>query len=205
MASAEQQLADLQELVNVLQQQIVTLGTGLDSSRLEVETLRSQSKTAFDRFEQTEKRIDNSGRNHRNKLVDAKGARPEVYNNDRTKFKQWARRVKAYCNGLTPGMRKVMAQAEQHDYVLTEQYIDDMDIDDAQELDSELYDLLMTITDGESQTMVENTPGEEPGFEAWRKVVRWFDPTNSLNEMDKVNQLISVPRCKKIADVTRAA
>ena len=66
-----------------------------------------------------------------------------------------------------------------------------------------LYDLLLIICDGESQSIVENTKGDEQGFEAWRKVVRWFDPTNSLNEMDKVNQLLSVVRCKKISEITK--
>ena len=109
----------------------------------------------------------------------------------------------AYCKGMHPGFRKVMKWCQEQEDPLTEELIEAIQWDPAVEGNGVLYDLLIQITDGEAQSIVENSTGDEQGFEAWRELVRWFDPTNSLNEMDKVNQLLAVPRCGKISEVMR--
>ena len=130
----EQVLAQLQQTVAILQGQMITLSTNLDESRAEVVVLREQSRVAYDK--QTA-RMDSNGRNHRNRLVDSKSAKPDIFVNDRNKFKHWSRRTKAYCNGLTPGMRKAMVTCEQAKEPIDEKFLDEnLDLDDIAEIDS---------------------------------------------------------------------
>ena len=87
--------------------------------------------------------------------------------------------------------------------VIDEDSMIELQWEPADDADSALYDMLMQVTDGEPQSMVEGAPGES-GFEAWRILMQWYDPCNTNNETDIVNRLISVARCKKPEDIPHA-
>ena len=195
-------LEQLQQTVMLMDGQLRTQAAVIDEAKADIAKLREQSKAAHDQW-LNESSGGSGGRRdkHPMRLMDQKASYPEVFRNERSKFRWWSRRVMAYCNGTYPGFRKVMKWCSEQEEQLEDETIDAIQWEYTDEANGKLYDMLLMITDGESQNIIENTKGEEQGFEAWRKLVRWFDPSNAMNEMDKVNLLLGVPRCKNIAKV----
>ena len=126
------------------------------------------------------------------RLIDQKSAFPDIFRDEKPKFKSWANRVIAYCDGMYPGMRKIFKWVVEQDEELTEDDIESLDWPYASVADNALYNLLQGITDGLSQQTVTCAAGDCSGFEAWRKLCARFDPQNAMNTLDRVRQLANV-------------
>ena len=97
-------------------------------------------------------------------LVDGKAMSPVVYNGIRNEhFKAWAKKVEAFTNTKFDGYRKALEALEK---VLKEQVVDAGVIGSwcwgaAVKADSKLHDMLVLITAGEAQSIVETVPGRK--------------------------------------------
>ena len=109
-----EQLASTMMLMN---QQLQTLATQLEDSKGEVARLREQSEAAHAQWRAGEHHGSGGGdrRGRPMRLFDQKSSYPEVFKNERPKFRSWARRVMVYCNGMHPGFRKVMKWCQEQE------------------------------------------------------------------------------------------
>ena len=135
------------------------------------------------------------------RLLDPKGAKPETFKGDRREIRGWMEWLMAYANSMTLGFRKALKWAAKQTVIIDKDKLLELSWPPVDEADVALYDILITITAGEPRTMVRNAPGEEAGFEAWRTIVQWYDSYNSNNQIEIINQLVSVQRCKRPQDV----
>ena len=66
---------------------------------------------------------------------------------------------------------------------------------------TKLYDLLIQSWIGEALTKIETTPGEEAGFEAWRRLARLCEPTSRLTRIDRLNQITHTTTCSNMKEL----
>ena len=193
----EAQLAELQRAVSTLTQQLQEVTRKADVTTNELQILRdAQAQATADSWSNSP----GGGRappRQNVRLLDPKHSTPEIFDGDRRKIRGWSKRVMAYANSIAPGFRGTMKWAVSQNAPITEEDVSLLEWPVASEASASLYDLRIRITDGEPQTMVEAEDATENGFECWRKIIQWYDSVTANNEMDIVNSLISVTRCKK--------
>ena len=68
----------------------------------------------------------------------------------------------------------------------------------ARESTVQLFNLLTTYTELEPQVMC-NSVDPTKGYECWRKLTQHYDPTCGESELDRINHLLSIPRCKSLS------
>ena len=59
----------------------------------------------------------------------------------------------------------------------------------------QLYALLVSITEGEAATIVENA-GEDNGVEAWRRLTKRFDPNNACRRRAILDMILALVQVK---------
>ena len=166
---AEQQLAQLRMDVRLLQQQ---------------QQAPPQADAREERFE----------------LVDTKNMSPAIYSGTRAEnFKVWAKKIKAYTNAKLPGYRKALECAEKQpkETPIDAGTIASWNWKSGAAADSKLHDMLLLVTGGEAQGIVEAVPGE--GFEAWRLINVRFNTIGELYTYDKMNAMMHQTACKHIS------
>ena len=203
----ELNIQQLQQMVGTMNEQIARLNQALEESAAEivrVKMMTEQTREAVRMGGQHGGGGGGSTQSRPIRLIDHKMGYPEIFKDDKTKFRRWANRVMAYCNGMHPGYRKVLKWCQDQDSPLDQSDIESIEWDPAVEADVSFYDLLQQLTDGMAQATVTCADGDESGFEAWRKLVARFDPQNAMNDLERVRILTNVQRCKKIDDVMYA-
>ena len=102
-------------------------------------------------------------------------------------------------NATLPGIRDLMNWAAPHeseiedDKLLEEAEGRDLEEDQVRRMEIQLYALLVSITENEAATIVENS-GDDKGFEAWRSLNRRFDLHNTNRQRATLDALMARPR-----------
>ena len=110
-----------------------------------------------------------AGGSKRIDLIDTKTMSPDKYTGNRSEnFKAWAKKIKAYCNAKLHGYRRALEESEKVGAkgTIDGNVMTSWSWSEAVEADGRLYDMLLLVTGGEANGIVESVPGR--GFEAWR-------------------------------------
>ena len=109
------------------------------------------------------------------------------YNGDRKAYRGWSKKLMAFCNSKQAGFRKALIPASKQQAPITEEALRGTGWEHSSDANSKLYDLLIGITASDVLLKVETTPGEDQGFESWRRLGRQYDPASCLTKIDKIN------------------
>ena len=112
----------------------------------------------------------------------------------------WARKVRNHLNAHLRGLRSLMLQVETSTNAVTDEHIDELDIPTPDLVSSGIHSFLIGITEGAPNTIVDNALGN--GFEAWRRLVREFDPQSSEHNFGRMQTVMRQPRVKNLKDFT---
>ena len=210
-------MEQMQHALTVMQQSHTDLQTDnlnmrqiIDGLNLEISTLRDQCKQAhtthgnrIEAFESSTPAAVGSAK-EKGWNLENKGGQLKIFNGEeKAKFRTWVKKLKAFCNGKCQGFRKMLRQVEIRKKPIEYEDLINMEMEwqHTWSANAELYDLLVGITESEALSKVEGTPGEENGFEAFRRLTQYYDPLNQLNEVDRIAQMtcLKVKSMKHIA------
>ena len=136
-------------------------------------------------------------------LVDVKTMQPAVFKGTMSEsYKQWAKKVKAFCNSRKPGFRKALEWAELESVPINDDSLTVLTWAPAETANAKLYDMLVMHLADDPLILVENHPGQ--GFEAWRALSRRYDPIGEQFVFDQMTSLLRRDRCKDIGDLPGA-
>ena len=172
LAVAEAAAQTQQQTMQALQQLPATLATALNQAR------GDQKKT----------------------LVDTKGlGKPSVFDNDEKNFLKWARRTQNFMSSVYKGLTPILQQAVDSDDTIVwhtfKNSIIDLNNDELEEMNDQIYHCLMALTDGESFDLVVGS-GEGQGFEAWRKLNRRWDPITAGRSKNLLKGILNPGKAK---------
>ena len=123
------------------------------------------------------------------------------YGGDQKSYRQWAKRLSAFCNSKVDGFRVALVWAEKIQNPITDEDLRNTGWDQIHKANTKLFDLLSLVTNGDALRKVETTPGEAQGFEAWRRLARQYMPTSRLTRIDRLNALMHVEPCSSMKEV----
>ena len=132
-----------------------------------------------------------AGGSKRIDLIDTKTMSPDKYSGNRSEnFKAWAKKIKAYCNAKLHGYRRALEESEKvgANGTIDSQVMTSWSWSEAVEADARLYDMLLLVTGGEANGIVESVPGR--GFEAWRLLNVRYNSVGEMYGYDKMNAIM---------------
>ena len=185
----------LQQRLHLAEQHGIQAAEALDKLRQETD---QALKTA-------NARIDSSGTRHNDKfeLVDVKTMQPTMFKGGvNESYKQWAKKVKAFCNSRKAGFRKALEWAELESVPITEDTMQVLSWAPAEQANNKLYDMLIMHLADDPLILVENHLND--GFEAWRALSRRYDPVGEQFVFDQMTSLLHRERCKNIGGLAGA-
>ena len=100
--------------------------------------------------------------------------------------------MKAYLDCRYSGFRKMLEWAETTEEIVLE-HVDSTQWQYARELNGQLYNFLLTVTELEAQAMINNMD-PTMGYECWRKIAQFYDPPGGEGELDNINVLLNTSR-----------
>ena len=140
-----------------------------------------------------------STKSKQNGLIGNKGAVPAKFTwQPGESVKTWSADFKAYCDGITKGFRTALEWAEAFPGVIDSVALASVKWKYLQEANSQLYDFLIAQPEADANAMVLNIKNG-CGFEAWRTLATWFDNYGRVSELDRLNRLMAMPRCRPTA------
>ena len=133
-------------------------------------------------------------------LIDNKGlGKPSVYDNDEKNFLKWARRTTNFMSSVYKGLTPILQQAVDQDEAIAwhvfSNSIIDVNNEDLEDMNDQIYHCLMALTDGESFDLVVGS-GEGQGFEAWRKLNRRWDPVTAGRSKNLLKGILNPGKAK---------
>jgi hypothetical protein len=120
---------------------------------------------------------------------------------DEAKFNSWAFKVTNYINASVTNARPLMKWALERtldidgNQLHAECQSEGISDEDGDQVQRQLYALLVSITEGEAATIVENA-GDDNGLEAWRRLTKRFDPNNAGRKRAILDTILALPRVK---------
>ena len=188
------------EIVALQQRLLLAEQHGVQAAKA-LEKLRSETDAAF---KQANARIDGGyHREDRLELVDVKSMLPNVSKGSADEsYKQWAKKVKAYCASRNDGFRKALAWAEAETVPVDENSLTALAWAPANAAYAKLYDMLVMHLADDPLILVENHLNQ--GFEAWRALARRYDPVGEQFVFDQMTSLLHRERCKSIGELPAA-
>ena len=182
-------MATMEESVAQLQQQMQQVIGQLSDARNELTAERTRN-TEFARVATAlEELTKKSNQPHQPRLVDTRGVGlPKAFGNAKAEelekgFTVWKRKMENYVVSVFPGMKEPLEWAETHLTPIDTEAMfkafgggaDLIDqVEDLQSKDHQLFCVLVQQTEGEANDIVSNS--QNRGLEAWRKLVRRWDP-----------------------------
>ena len=153
-------------------------------------------------IEELKKLLEESKHSDRSfRLFDSKSMKPNKFNGNWKLWKAWSRSVKAFLNSQYTGARRALEFVEKLDHKPEQADIDALKWKHGKDLNAGLYDVLITSTEGEPQGMVINCKSEE-GLAAWRKLSNFYEPRGGESDVDRLNNLLSWPRAKRMEQIS---
>ena len=184
------------------------VGDLLNSLTQQLQGLAAQNAAQRDRLSQVEQRLASQqsaapatpGNLHQNmqanRLV-GKNKEPEVLR-AKTMFRSWARHYKTVAGAKDLQFKSLLEWAETQTEPISMADLALMQgVDDAEDLANQVYASLILYTeDGtEARTIVDNVP-EDNGAEAWRRLVRQYDPQTESANISLMAKILAPPRGK---------
>ena len=80
------------------------------------------------------------------------------FGGDKKAYRQWTKKVQAFCNTKKAGFRKALLWAAKVKKPITQQNLIDTQWEHIKAANTKLYDLLVQICTGEALTKIETTP-----------------------------------------------
>eukprot|EP00973_Karenia_brevis_P053368 7416242-Karenia_brevis.AAC.1 len=106
-------------------------------------------------------------------------------------FRKWATQVETYVELADPRARQAMKIAEDKDITITEEIESKYS-----EQNMQLHGLLMMLTDGEAQNIIEANP--KKGISGWRQLHERWNKRTKMSSVMLLEQIRSMPKCKTL-------
>ena len=192
MATPEQQLQELRAALGTLTQQIGGIASRLDAAV-------SQGGTTADAVAQLRRETQNAlvtgqqggsdgNRPRRLQLVDRKDLKPLMLGlKDSLPIRAWAKRTMNILNIQCPNIRGVMQTAMLCKTPITSEEVAVGEWAEGADGNRAIFDYLLIATVGEAHGIVETCP--DNGLEAWRLLIKRYDPRGGQHDLDRFNQL----------------
>ena len=174
-----------------------TSNTAWDDQSKKIDNLQSQIDDLQAQLRRTGGR-DNPGQMHWH--LEHKGAL-KTYDGTKKDYKTWAKQVMAFCNTKQAGFRKALKWAEQSQAPIGAVELAATQWEHIDAANQKLYDLLIQITSDQALLKVETTPGEDQGFESWRRIARQYDPSSRLTKIDRLNAITMTQQSSSIKEL----
>ncbi len=197
LTQASNQHAEMQQRLALTESQNQRMATMMDEMRDKSE---QAVRELHAKVEEARKEA-NGGRNGKQKLINNRDMKCTIFTG-KEPYKPWAKRVKAYCNGLVGGFRQALEWAEKQTQAIDQTELNATDWQWISDANQELYDLLVMVTAEEALTIVELSANR--GFEAWRTLFRRMDPVGEDYEFEAAESLMTRERCKDVVDLPAA-
>ena len=199
--------------------EVIKLRASADASAAQIATLTASSKAAWEglsaRVDQTESDVtdvqghvrrgggpgDGGGqRFERDWDLQTKGDLKE-FSGDKKEYRQWAQKVQAFCNTKRPGFRKALIWASRLKGPVKPADLLATQWEPVDAANTKLFDMLMQVCTREALVKVQTTPGDEQGFEAWRRIARMCEPSSRLTRIDRLNMITNTSQCSSMKDM----
>ena len=105
------------------------------------------------------------------------------------------------CNSKQNGFRKALKGAAKHPTAIDDAALAGTQWEHIMPANTKLYDLLSAVCESDALLKIETTPGDDQGFEAWRRIARQFDPISKLTKIERLNQILNTETCKTIKEL----
>ena len=194
-------LAQTQALVNQNQTGLNTLTATSTAAWQEKDKKTNEMKDAIDELQAQLRRT--GGRDDSQQKywhLEHKGTL-KVYDGSKKDYRAWSKQVMAFCNTKQPGFRKALKWAEQQQTQIGQQELMSTQWEHIESANQKLYDLLVQITADQALLKVETTPGEDQGFESWRRIARQYDPSSRLTKIDRLNAITMTQQSTSIKEL----
>ena len=206
-AGMEQAMIQLQNDLAQTRQQMAIMASSHDNLAIAHEALKSQSDMLFrqraEEIKNSEDKLAKLMFTQKFDLLDLKTMQPEVFKGRRNDaFKPWARKLKAYCNAKRHGFRKALEWADAQTHEITD--LGPMQWDQAIVADAKLHDFLLMMLGEDALILVETPDLESRGFEAWRLLMKRYNPSGGQYELDAMMALMSLSAVKDITQLPGA-
>ena len=130
-----------------------------------------------------------------------KTMQPEVFKGGpRENFAPWARKVRNYLNAHLYGLRALLLQVETSNVAVSDDHINSLEIPNPSQVSNGIHTFLIGCTEGAPNTIVDNAMGN--GFEAWRRLVREYDPQSTEHNFGRMQTVMRQPRVKHLREFT---
>ena len=210
---AQEQILHLNMQLEQTKEHLTRISNALDALRSEssdaVSDLRRESSDAVAdirrQLANAEAKIFQAGKGIEKKigLVNLKNFEPRVFaGKESENIKTWARRIKGYCNGKTKGFKTALEWAEIQTMPIDDDDLLTMNWEPAVEANDELYEYLTLVTSDDALTLVEKF--KDNGFEAWRQLMKRYNPLGGRFELDRMTHLLRRKACKALSEVPSA-
>lgn len=143
-------------------------------------------------------------------LVDNKGlAKPERFDGKEEQFLCWRTRVEAFVTSVFPDMQEVLDWVDEADVEVDTAAIQGAfgptnpsvkTVDNIQDINGELFAVLQSLCEKEAFTIVRSA-GKGRGLEAWRKLVKRYDPTTGGRRRAMLRAILNPSKCTKLEDL----
>ena len=215
MDQMNQILTAVQQSMTEVTQEVVNLRATVTANGTAMAALQATANAAWDaqktRMDDIEKDLEEAQSQIRrgggvreerteNWNLEHKGTVKE-YGGDQKSYRQWAKRLSAFCNSKIDGFRVALVWAERIQTPITDVDLRNTGWDHIHKANTRLYDLLILVTSGDALRKVETTPGEAQWVEAWRRLARQYMPTSRLTRIDRLNALTHVEPCSSMKEV----
>lgn len=204
---SQQREVQLQAQLNALAQQVQNPGTG------QLQTVVGQ---AFQALAQSQKELVESMKDDAARkvtLIDTKGlGKPEKFDGKEESFLYWRTRLEAFVTGIYPEFEVVMNWAEDEDDEISTSDLNaafgplhpqHRTVEGLETINGQFYAVLQSLCDKEAFTIIRSA-GRGNGVEAWRKLVRRYDPTTGGRRRLMLRHILNPAKCSKLEDLSSA-
>ena len=210
----EQVVANLQQQLSSQQQAIQQLSTTLEnqqaSSAERENALQAQLSDMLERWNRDAADVEASPevepehgapRRHRAFIDSRAFSKLATFDSKAASWKDWAFKFENMAAAVVPSSGDTLDWAAQQDTPILN--VDDVEAGpDSVEINSQVYVALAELLEGEALDIVQNTT-RGAGLEAWRKLVRRFDPQTVGRKRTLLSRIIN-PRTVKVHELSRA-
>ena len=145
-------------------------------------------------------------------LVDTKGlSKPDRFSGSEEGFLYWRTRLEGFVTSIIPEMEDILNWAEEQDDEITRARAEaawgrdgtEGEVEDLESWVNQLYSVLQTLCEKEAFTIVRSA-GKNMGLEAWRKLVRRYDPSTGGRRRAMLKHILNTPKCGRVEDLSMA-
>ena len=193
--AGEDEIASFREHIAVLSAQLERVAGELDTVKTAAQTWKN-SQERNPSVAQPYPRTDGCPQ-----FFNPKTMQPEMFRGGtKENFVAWARKVRNYLNAYLYGLRALLLKVETSTTECVVEHIRALEIPNPEQVSQGIHSFLIGATEGAPNTIVDNALGN--GFEAWRRLVREYDPQSTEHNFGRMQAVMRQPRCKHLKDFT---